>query len=964
MKPLFKFLLIFLLANSAQAQFNELWQKTHNGPGDYTDVFTCMTTDDAGNVYVAGYSMEIGENANFLVAKYNSSGALVWQKTWNGTGNGPDQANDIQFANNRVYATGYLNSTVVGHDFFTLALTIDGDSLWGNIYNDNTYNQYDLANDLVITSDGNIVVTGQSDRDPTNLNNDDYLTIAYAPNGSQLWLQRFNGIANGIDRAAAICSDNAGNVYVTGRSDNGGDDDYVTIKYSASGASVWNISMDNGGNDRAEDIDIDGSGNVYTVGRSSNGVDNDIRTVKYSSAGTVLFNVAYDYIEDDRGDMIDVATDGSLVVGGRSDVSLGATINYDVTIVKYSSTGTLIWDSTYGNTSNTDDAITDIQFTADGGVIFCGYSVQSAATLTIFNQFANKLNATGNTTWTYTYAASPNNNDQFFACAELTNGSVVTCGTSEDANARGNGQVKWLNNSGALLNTASINGRGDNSDNVRKIALDAQGNIYVAAYQVRKNNDRDLSLLKLSASGDTIWTRQMTGTLNGSDDDATGLILDAQGNIYISGYVKNSGSSSDIVIGKYNSAGVQQWMYTYNSPFSESDRGYDLSIDPTGNLILTGKTDINNSPLILNDEIFTVKLNAAGVQLWTATYTGTSGADRGKFVRTASDGKIDIVGWVQNGTENNLMVMQYSTTGTELWHATTASPNGGSFNPKDVALDASGNIYIAGTVENALDPYAQSGFAAHYSATGALLWMQYFNLNAGYIDIERVLILSNGDATIVGAVTAGTDVYPYTARLGSADGNTIWQTNCDLISGNAHFSDDAVQTADGKLLIVSHYDDQADINVEHIKTAISIVDLTTGAAGPAASISYSDSLTVFNDILLNGTTLWMGGSAWTPDGQRDILISKWDIITGLQETEKTSKLRVYPNPAENEIQVLVKPEDIGGTMNVYQSTGVLMTSMRILSQETRLPIENWATGLYTIQLVSNNNNNKTSFIKK
>ena len=68
MKPLFKTLLLLLAAHSAAfGQFNEIWHKTHNGKGDYSDVFTCMATDNAGNIFLGGYSMEIGENANFLI---------------------------------------------------------------------------------------------------------------------------------------------------------------------------------------------------------------------------------------------------------------------------------------------------------------------------------------------------------------------------------------------------------------------------------------------------------------------------------------------------------------------------------------------------------------------------------------------------------------------------------------------------------------------------------------------------------------------------------------------------------------------------------------------------------------------------------------------------------------------------------------------------------------------------------
>ncbi len=61
----------------------------------------------------------------------------------------------------------------------------------------------------------------------------DYATLKYdSATGNQIWLMRYDG-GYGFDRANAIALDAAGNVYVTGQSD----DiisfmDYATIKYS------------------------------------------------------------------------------------------------------------------------------------------------------------------------------------------------------------------------------------------------------------------------------------------------------------------------------------------------------------------------------------------------------------------------------------------------------------------------------------------------------------------------------------------------------------------------------------------------------------------------------------------------------------------------------------------------------------------------------------------------------------
>src|SRR5262245_55691945 len=62
--------------------------------------------------------------------------------------------------------------------------------------------------------------------------------------GVEGWVQRYNGVGNGLDQGRSVAVDGSGNVFVTGSSWNGVSSDYITIAYSGEGVPLWTKSYD------------------------------------------------------------------------------------------------------------------------------------------------------------------------------------------------------------------------------------------------------------------------------------------------------------------------------------------------------------------------------------------------------------------------------------------------------------------------------------------------------------------------------------------------------------------------------------------------------------------------------------------------------------------------------------------------------------------------------------------------
>lgn len=960
-------ILIVAITTTTYSQIAQQWATTYNGRGDYNDRFNCIATDVAGNIFVGGSTNSIGNNRDFLVVKLNSNGTELWRRTFNCSGNGPDEVLAITVdAASNVYATGFGKSEDFGNDYLTIKYDAAGNQLWVQQY-DYIAHQYDQANSICVDGLGNVIVTGQSDGDSSAYTDDDYLTIKYDANGTFLWSERYAGLGLGIDRAVKVLADVNGNIFITGRANNGSNDDYVTIKYNAAGIQQWIQFGDRGGNDRATAMEMDAAGNIYVTGRSNNGNDDDFYTIKYTNSGSQGFAKVYDFVDDDRATAIAIDSTGNIIVTGQSDANPSAARNWNFRTVKYSPSGNQTWAASYDGVIGQDDLPFSIAANAAGSVFITGV-VDGDPSTAIVNDIATvKYLANGTQAWANVYTGAGGFDDEGNAVTVTANGSSLVAGYFEDSQQQRSGLVIKYASAGVQTWSYTFDGIGDNSDNVRDLKIDNSGNVYVAGYSVGFNSDRDLCTIKMNSLGDTVWVKKSNGTSPDSNDEANAIDVDGTGNVTISGFSKNSGTSNDIVLIKYNSIGDTIWTNTYDSPVHETDKSYDMATDAAGNIYLTGRSDADPT-VFSNDNCISLKYNSVGTEIWNQTIAGAAnGADRGKFIRVANSGNIYIAGRTFNGTNNDVLLAKYNNAGALQWSVTYDSGTGDD-DVNDFQIDASENLYLTGY--KALNGITDFDFLTlKYNSSGVQQWVKFYNGTGNGDDVAQRLVLdAAGNVFVTGFsdqnATTDTSYNVATIKYDNAGLAAQWT---QIYNGTANLNDiaDGIATDNYGNIYVAAHTDNGTISDPNYDVLILRYDNNGVLNWSATYDGISDTIDIPNLIKVNGNDIYVAGSSWVNGQQRDMLIIKYSGFLGIDNPTNNNLVKVGPNPFTDVLYFQFDKLQLENlNFELYDVTGRLITQQQInLNRSIKFNSSQIADELYTYRITQNNLVIKTGLIE-
>jgi hypothetical protein len=321
--------------------------------------------------------------------------------------------------------------------------------------------------------------------------------------------------------------------------------------------------------------------------------------------------------------------------------------------------------------------------------------------------------------------------------------------------------------------------------------MDAAGNPFVNGCSLQNNGNYDVVTHKLDGgNGTVLWTATHTNfVIANSYPLSHALVGNPSGHVTLVSNTRNPLNFNDAVrLVKYNGA-TGQVLWTADDPSATLDEAViDTTADASGNMFTVG--DGGNG-------IHLVKYNGTtGAKLWhqnTERYA--------KAMVVDGSGNVIITGSVLTNNRDFRVVKYNGATGAVLWDSSWSSTPGGTYDsPRAMALDASGNVFVAG------DSLPGTVVVKFDGATGTPLWAA-FAPSAQWVAIATD---GAGNALVTGSSNDPVGGYNMrSAKINGANGTEIWNVAYNAAGNNSDFSSAIAIDAQGNAVVTGSSRDTA-----------------------------------------------------------------------------------------------------------------------------------------------------------
>lgn len=335
---------------------------------------------------------------------------------------------------------------------------------------------------------------------------------------------------------------------------------------------------------------------------------------------------------------------------------------------------------TFGGTG--DDILVSGLLTNDESYLGLGYTDSFGAGGT--DAFVIKVDSLGNEVWSKTIGGT--NNDGFSHGIELSNGDFILVG--------------YTNSFGA--------------------------------------GDYDAFVVRLSSTGNIIWTKTYGGTDN---DKVATVLVTANNNLLISGYTKSFGAGGlDALVLKVDMNGNLIWAKSYGESTNDWLKMTGISETASGNYIAVGSSEYSTLP---QHSGLRFEIDSAGNLVSSNMYSGANndGFTENMIANNTNYVRGSTTSWNGNGNFYSLWMSQIDVNNNLIWSNTYGMPNeslgmtGGVFHNNTITF--AGYTFTNNTQNTALilqiSPSGNINWAKSYGGNGVDRFRSINKTSTGYI---------------------------------------------------------------------------------------------------------------------------------------------------------------------------------------------------------------------------------------
>lgn len=260
-----------------------IWSKQYGGATLFYG-FSMQLSNDGGFV-MTGLTFTVGGPSDLaFLMKCDSSGNLIWSKTFGGGGTHYDYARYINITSDGGYIIAGWKDVYGSNnnsDVYLIKVNVNGDTLWTKVFGGTTY---DMVTYVAQTSDGGYVLTGQSNSYGSSY---DVYLVKTDSNGNPLWTKTYGGWTHD-DAGVSLLSEPDGGYVIVGLtySFGAGDADVYLLKTDSAGNLLWSKTFGSMGRDVGWSVTASNDGGYILVGFSYGfSGDADVYVIKTDSSG-------------------------------------------------------------------------------------------------------------------------------------------------------------------------------------------------------------------------------------------------------------------------------------------------------------------------------------------------------------------------------------------------------------------------------------------------------------------------------------------------------------------------------------------------------------------------------------------------------------------------------------------------------------------------------------------------------